>query len=1305
MKQTPSLPNPDPFNDATREKQIPFRKAFSFQTTTLIGLAMSAARAFMYALTPKMALFLITIILFPGAAGAEQLRVMKKGLGSGTVTSSPGGINCGTDCVENYGSGSVIILTATPEPDSVFAGWELDGTGTTTRTVTMSADRSVRAAFNLINAIPPLTTFTPRDIQDYLDLPSASHVNTAARFLAALPPEFKQNWLLMSRSESLQTGTAESPRLLLPSADAQAVFTIGMKEHLSYPGSHPNAIEYMQWNAVEKNFQFHEIVLSPIPDMGENFSDGGWSIPARTRGVKPDDAKCFKCHSTSNVLNPGPYPGTTGIPSGTVKWKNKPNWDSYDSWAGLLGFNRDRIYQGSVEAAAFRKFFNLWTWRANDPVRAIIEQLDLQPPGVPAADAITRRSGGPNDGHIDFAFDGGLVLTEPLPSGSSSINTDYSFDGVPVTVNPLDGPSVTRGGSYVTLRHTSDTTSTAESAVEGRAVQFFDFLGGQGGFLNQQRITDELISHRFATGSFPIDVRPIALAIAQGWIVKSGGTVVSTVGPALNSGAFPFFNARHGLLNLTPPVITALVNDTRTRAQSMPHRKADRQKKNLDRTGDEYLASPEQGLIQQYGAATSAGADPTIDMLRQEVFRRPITLGTPDTGGILGGIYVDRELYAENTERIALFRYFLEPLGVSVDKWSMGVRGRSRTYTFSTFDAYHLDQIIADMTNSLGPMTPAEVITAVNNTLSSLPDVNQVPYFTDVQRIFNKSCIECHGGLLYPPYRNYLPASIARDAHLDLSEDENPPSTIGVSPRLARSYGKAVAYTTTDPATSYLYQRLIATSEDCPSGLMPCGGPALTTADIETIRRWIQGPPARPFTVGDTHIRTVDGTNYDFQAAGEFVLLRDEFLELQSRQTAVGTDGPLGPNPHTGLTTCVSVNTAVAIRIGSDRISYQPNLSGKPDPTELQLWINGKLTQMTSQAVPLESGGRVIPTSAPGGLQIDAPGGTVIVITPGFWAHYQLWYLSVDVRGVRATMGLMGAISKGNWLPALPDGTLMGPRPASLQKRYDDLYERFGKAWRVTDTTSLFHYAPGTSTATFTIASWPNGVDSQFCIPPPQPGVVNRPPQPRLPLAEAEKACSDVVDPDRRANCVQDVMATGERGFATTYLLADKIGRNAIPKAPGLLSPVDFPTDKLVKPVTFTWNRATDQDGDPISYKLYIWVAGQTPNNNNAGPVLFPGELSIKRQNGLVVIEWAEALAQLESAGSLTGPWETIPNAVSPHLVFPTAKSQFYRLRVFEQISKTVSELASGQLYYWKVIAEDGKGGTVESETRGFQVE
>jgi hypothetical protein len=75
--------------------------------------------------------------------------------------------------------------------------------------------------------------------------------------------------------------------------------------------------------------------------------------------------------------------------------------------------------------------------------------------------------------------------------------------------------------------------------------------------------------------------------------------------------------------------------------------------------------------------------------------------------------------------------------------------------------------------------------------------------------------------------------------------------------------------------------------------------------------------------VGDTHITTLDGVKYDFQAVGEFVALQGDGgdnLEIQTRQTAVATQGP-GNDPYSGLTTCVSVNTAVAARVGNSRVS------------------------------------------------------------------------------------------------------------------------------------------------------------------------------------------------------------------------------------------------------------------------------------------------------------------------------------------------------------------------------------------------
>ncbi|EDN72333.1 conserved hypothetical protein [Beggiatoa sp. SS] len=69
--------------------------------------------------------------------------------GNGTITSSPSGINCGTDCDEQYTPNTSITLTATPDKDYVFANWSEACQGNTaTCTVNMSADQSVTATFD-----------------------------------------------------------------------------------------------------------------------------------------------------------------------------------------------------------------------------------------------------------------------------------------------------------------------------------------------------------------------------------------------------------------------------------------------------------------------------------------------------------------------------------------------------------------------------------------------------------------------------------------------------------------------------------------------------------------------------------------------------------------------------------------------------------------------------------------------------------------------------------------------------------------------------------------------------------------------------------------------------------------------------------------------------------------------------------------------------------------------------------------------------------------------------------------------------
>jgi hypothetical protein len=89
-------------------------------------------------------LFLLTIEPAPSL----NLTVTKFGTGSGTVTSSPSGIECGADCTESLANGTVVTLSANPSFSSTFTGWGGACSGTGSCVVTMDNAKSVTATFS-----------------------------------------------------------------------------------------------------------------------------------------------------------------------------------------------------------------------------------------------------------------------------------------------------------------------------------------------------------------------------------------------------------------------------------------------------------------------------------------------------------------------------------------------------------------------------------------------------------------------------------------------------------------------------------------------------------------------------------------------------------------------------------------------------------------------------------------------------------------------------------------------------------------------------------------------------------------------------------------------------------------------------------------------------------------------------------------------------------------------------------------------------------------------------------------------------
>jgi hypothetical protein len=85
------------------------------------------------------------------------LTVAKSGTGQGTVTSSPAGISCGSDCSEAYTNTTSVTLSAAPAAGSTFGGWSGGGcSGTGTCTLLLNTATSVTATFTAT----PTTNYT-----------------------------------------------------------------------------------------------------------------------------------------------------------------------------------------------------------------------------------------------------------------------------------------------------------------------------------------------------------------------------------------------------------------------------------------------------------------------------------------------------------------------------------------------------------------------------------------------------------------------------------------------------------------------------------------------------------------------------------------------------------------------------------------------------------------------------------------------------------------------------------------------------------------------------------------------------------------------------------------------------------------------------------------------------------------------------------------------------------------------------------------------------------------------------------------
>ena len=258
-------------------------------------------------------------------------------------------------------------------------------------------------------------------------------------------------------------------------------------------------------------------------------------------------------------------------------------------------------------------------------------------------------------------------------------------------------------------------------------------------------------------------------------------------------------------------------------------------------------------------------------------------------------------------------------------------------------------------------------------------------------------------------------------------------------------------------------------------------------------------PPPPCNSCGDVHVRTPDGLHYDFQGAGEYVLVSssDGEVVVQTRQ-----------EPWRG-SNFLSVNTAVAMQVSGDRVGVYVDRS--PD-----LYINGESTSLEAGALDLPNGGTVYRSDGSSGRQylVEWPNGFVVS------AKVHSSHMNVGVAkpatlptAFSGILGNLNGIAEDDFFTR--DGTVL-----PLRIDFETLYGAFDDGWRIDQGEALFDYEPGMSTATFTLLGFPRGPFTARDLDPADYEAA------RL-ICEA----AGITDPILLEDCILDVAGTGDTEF------------------------------------------------------------------------------------------------------------------------------------------------------------------------------
>jgi hypothetical protein len=160
---------------------------------------------------------------------------------------------------------------------------------------------------------------------------------------------------------------------------------------------------------------------------------------------------------------------------------------------------------------------------------------------------------------------------------------------------------------------------------------------------------------------------------------------------------------------------------------------------------------------------------------------------------------------------------------------------------------------------------------------------------------------------------------------------------------------------------------------------------------------------------------------------------------------------------------------------------------------------------------------------------------------------------------------------------------------------------------------------------------------------------------------------------------------------------------NNPPSTPVLVSPANGATG-LGTTVTFSWNRSTDPDGDAVTHRFFN-CPDQTFTAAGCGPV----DVAAAPSSGLTFAGLGSLGAGVIVLGLVAGTgFRRSRKAMLIVVTLLLMGVSFVACNgddgggVPAEMTHTVTGLTPGTTYFWKVVADDGRGGQTSSEIRSF---